>query len=84
MYQNLLKSNSNVQYLILNEEQDRNFSHYGNKYFINKHNLEYYHFFNNLTESYAGTIEPLPLKLDNSIDKVLRNIQNFYSEPMMD
>ena len=82
-YQNMLKSNNNIQYLILNEDQNRNFSSYGNKFFVNKNNQEYYYFFNNLLEFYGGNMEPLPLSLDNSMDKVLRNLQNFVSEPMM-
>ncbi len=84
MYQNLLKLNNNVQYLILDEDQDRNFSSYGNKYFVNKNNIEYYHFFNNILESFAGNVEPLPLKLDTSMDRVFKNLNNFVSEPMMD
>jgi hypothetical protein len=84
VYQNLLKSNNNVQYLILNEDPNKNLANYGNKYFVNKHNLEYYHFFNNLLEFYGGNYEPLPLKLDNSIGNILRSIQNLYSEPAID
>ncbi len=55
-YQNTLKLNNNVQYMILDEDHNRNFSSYGNKYFVNKNNLEYYHFFNNLLEFYGGNI----------------------------
>ena len=84
MYQNLLKLNNHVQYLILDEDQNRNFSSYGNKYFVNKHNLEYYHFFNNILESFAGNVEPLPMKLDTSMERVFKNLMNFVSEPMMD
>ncbi len=62
---------------------NRNLTHYGNKYFINKHNMEYYYFFNNLANVVEKDYSPLPLKLDNNIDKILRNIQNLNSEPMM-
>jgi hypothetical protein len=84
MYQNMLKLNNNVHYLILDEDQNRNFSSYGHKYFVNKNNIEYYHFFNNLIESFGGNVELLPLKLDTSMGRVLKNLQNFVSEPMMD
>ena len=62
---------------------NRNLTYYGNKYFINKHNMEYYYFFNNLANVVEKDYSPLPLKLDNNIDKILRNIQNLNSEPMM-
>ncbi len=73
-----------MQYLILNEDQTRNFSSYGNKYFINKNSLEYYYLFNCLQENNSGNLEPLPLRLDNSMDRMLKNMENFNSEPMMD
>ena len=80
----MLKLNNNVHYLILDHDQNRNFSSYGHKYFVNKNNIEYYHFFNNLLESFGGNVEPLPLKLDTSMGRVFKNLQNFVSEPMMD
>ncbi len=83
-YQNLFKLNNNVQYLILNEDQTRNFSSYGNKYFINKNSLEYYYLFNSLMENSTANLEPIQLKLDNSMDKMLKNLGAFNSEPMMD
>lgn len=51
-----MKSNNNVQYLIMDDDKNRNFASYGNKFFVNKNSNEYYHFFNCILENFGANL----------------------------
>lgn len=73
-YKRVFKNNSYVNYVMINEDDSKNLSSSGNRFFINRHIREYYYFFDNLSEHSGNIIEPLMLRLDLSINGLLRDV----------
>jgi len=40
----------------MDDDKNRNFASYGNKFFVNKNSNEYYHFFNCILENFGANL----------------------------